>query len=96
MWLDTIFAARHYRSMNTFKEILKRWPSAQALATDIGEPYLTVRQWIVRDRIPSRVWPKVVAAADARGFDVTLELLADLNARHSERHGPLLTTSVRG
>ncbi len=83
--------------MKTAREIMKRWPSAQTLASDIGEPYLTVRQWGVRDRIPARVWPRLVAAADARGIgDVTLELLADLNARRSERHSPLMTTSVRG
>ncbi len=73
--------------MNTAREIMKRWPSAQTLASDIGEPYLTVRQWGVRDRIPARVWPRIVAAAGARGIDVTLELLADLNARRSERPG---------
>lgn len=70
----------------TFREIIKCWDTYQALATDIGEPYLTVRQWHTRDRIPSRAWPRIADAAKARRLNgITVETLADLNAEYSLR-----------
>ncbi len=64
----------------TFRQIIDLWGSYATLASDVGEAYVTVQQWSHRNRIPSRAWLKVVSAADARGFAVTLEMLAEIDA----------------
>lgn len=46
--------------------------NAEALAADIGELGVTVRQWRNRGHIPSKYWPRIIAAADARGTELTL------------------------
>ena len=70
----------------TFREIIDLWGTYAALAHDVGEKYVTVQQWHFRDRIPARVWPKVVEAAKAKGHSsVTLEALATLNADYAAR-----------
>jgi hypothetical protein len=45
--------------------------NAEALAHDIGESGVTVRQWRNRGNIPPRYWPKIIEAADRKG--ATLE-----------------------
>lgn len=68
----------------SFRNIIKRWESYQALADDLGEAYVTVQQWHLRDKIPPRVWPHVVTAASRRGYsDITLESLAALNSLYA-------------
>ncbi len=47
--------------------------NAEALATDIAELGVTVRQWRNRGDIPSRAWPKIIHAAAARGTVLRLE-----------------------
>jgi hypothetical protein len=69
----------------TFREIIDLWGSYATLASDVGEAYVTVQQWAHRNRIPSRAWLKVVSAADARGFAVTLEVLAEIDASASRK-----------
>lgn len=64
----------------TFREIINLWDSYTALSEDVGEAYVTVQQWYRRDRIPSRAWLKLVAAAERRGFAVSLESLAEIDA----------------
>lgn len=55
--------------------VINAWPSAAALARDIGERPGTVRIWRMRG-IPPRVYPAIVSAAEARGIEgVTLEAL---------------------
>jgi hypothetical protein len=46
--------------------------NAEALATDIEELGVTVRQWRNRGDIPSRYWPKIIKAAAARGHAIAL------------------------
>lgn len=46
--------------------------NAEALATDIGELGVTVRQWRNRGNIPPKYWPKIIAAAKAKGADLAL------------------------
>jgi hypothetical protein len=46
--------------------------NAEALAADIGELGVTVRQWRNRENIPSRYWPKIIEAAAARGAALDL------------------------
>ena len=59
--------------MTYLTPIYEAWSgNAEAMAADIGESGVTVRQWRNRGNIPPRYWPKIVAAAAGRG--VSLEL----------------------
>jgi hypothetical protein len=64
--------------MQSFSEIVTRWPSLQTLANDMGGvPVTTVQSWRDRDSIPNRRWPCLIKAAKARGIrGVTYEKLA--------------------
>ena len=54
--------------MSHLKPIYDVWSgNAEALAADIGEQGVTVRQWRNRGSIPSRYWPKIIEAAAAKG-----------------------------
>jgi len=50
--------------------------NAEAMAADIGEKPVTVRQWRNRGSIPPQYWRKIVAAASARGAVLSLDDLA--------------------
>jgi hypothetical protein len=41
--------------------------NAEALASDIEEQGVTVRQWRNRGNIPSPYWPRIIAAAEKKG-----------------------------
>lgn len=67
-------------AMNSFSDIISLWPSAEALAGDLGlpgeNPGGTVRAWKRRDNIPSEYWDDLVLCAQRRGFhEVSAELL---------------------
>jgi hypothetical protein len=47
--------------------------NAEAMAADIDELGVTVRQWRNRRDIPSRAWPKIIKAAAAKGGLLRLE-----------------------
>jgi hypothetical protein len=49
------------------------WPNAEALASDIGELGVTVRQWRNRGNIPPRYWRKIIDAAAAKGTTLTVD-----------------------
>ncbi len=67
--------------MNTFSSIIGLWPSATALAEDLGENPVTVRAWAQRNSIPGDRWLLIVSAARRRGIQgVTLEVLARIAA----------------
>ena len=44
--------------------------NAEALATEIGELGVTVRQWRNRGSIPPQYWPKIIDAAHRKGRKV--------------------------
>lgn len=44
--------------------------NAEALATDIGESGVLVRQWRNRGNIPARYWQRIIDAAAQRGSEV--------------------------
>ncbi|WP_422036560.1 carph-isopro domain-containing protein [Reyranella sp.] len=68
--------------MQTFADIIDAWESPAALADDLGEEVGTVRQWRNRNRLPDRVWKKIVEAARARGIEgVSLDVLAGIAER---------------
>ena len=61
------------RGMEHLKPIYDAWAgNAEAMASDINELGVTVRQWRNRGNIPPQYWQKIIAAAAVRG--VTLEL----------------------
>lgn len=41
--------------------------NAEAMAADIGELGVTVRQWRNRNNIPPQYWPKIIEAAALKG-----------------------------
>lgn len=54
--------------MTYLKPIYDVWDgNAEALAADIGEQGVTVRQWRNRNSIPARYWPKIIQAASMKG-----------------------------
>jgi hypothetical protein len=54
--------------MSHLKPIYAVWnDNAEALAADIGELGVTVRQWRNRGNIPSQYWPKIIQAAALKG-----------------------------
>lgn len=65
--------------METFRDIINLWPSAEDLGRDIEIPGGLVRLWRRRDNIPAAYWLDIVTAAEARTIPgVTLERLATL------------------
>jgi DNA-binding transcriptional regulator YdaS (Cro superfamily) len=61
--------------MQTVEDVYRLWPSAAALARDIGVPGVTVRQWRNRGyRIPPRYWPSIQLAARAKSAEIPLHV----------------------
>jgi hypothetical protein len=55
--------------MSHLAPIYAAWDdNAEALAADIGEPGVKVRQWRNRNNIPSDYWPRIIEAAAKRGW----------------------------
>jgi hypothetical protein len=73
--------------MSTFKDIIDRFDTAESLAREIGEKGVTVRQWRNRGSIPSRYWPKIIAAADRRAVTgITLDAFMQAQATAATEH----------
>jgi hypothetical protein len=67
--------------MPDWNSIISKWPSAAALADDLGISVVTVRAWRVRG-IPARRWPEIVRAAKARRLrSITFKALSALAVR---------------
>lgn len=61
--------------MSSLAPIYAPWGgNAEAMAADISEKPVTVRQWRGRGSIPPQYWRKIIAAAAARGASLELEL----------------------
>ena len=72
----------------SFAAVVERWESCAALASALGARTGAVRQWRRRNRIPPRHWPRLVAAAAARGETaITFDLLDRLVAGNAGRIG---------
>ena len=47
----------------TFIDVINAWPSMTFLASEMGEPYETIRNWRRRDSIPSDKWHSLCRVA---------------------------------
>jgi len=62
--------------MITHRDLLKRWPSYEAVREDLAEqgvdlsPF-AVRRWAQRQSVPFDYWPFLENAARKRGFTAT-------------------------
>lgn len=57
--------------MSQLKPIYDVWDgNAEAMASDIEEKPVTVRQWRNRGSIPPRYWPKIIEKAGERGHQL--------------------------
>lgn len=60
--------------MSKIASIYAPWEgNAEAMAADIQEKPVTVRQWRNRGNIPSRYWPRIIAEAAKRGVALTAD-----------------------
>lgn len=68
------------------KDLIDRWPSRAALASDLGavmgEPVSVdrVHKWAQAGSIPSGFQAHVIAAGDLRGFVITPEEMVQIHA----------------
>ncbi|NYD88889.1 hypothetical protein [Sphingomonas melonis] len=61
--------------MSNLDPIFAVWPSAKAMADDIGLSDVTVRQWRNRSgTIPPKYWRQIQGAAAVRGVELSIEL----------------------
>lgn len=71
--------------METFADIINKWPSAAEFGRDIGISEMLARQWRNRNSIPGRAWVDVEKAAASRRYNgVTVDLLARIANRACE------------
>lgn len=90
-----VYAGR-MNQINSFTDVIRLWPKPKALAALIDERPGTVRQWVIRDTIPSDKFPAVVNAAAEWHFpQVTMDLLKQLHqARHGDKPQPKPSADV--
>ena len=65
----------------SFRSIIDLWPTADAMAAEIGAGAAAVRKWSQRGRIPVEWWSAVLAAPRVKKARITAELMATLAAR---------------
>lgn len=67
--------------INSFRSIIKLWPSLPDLASDLGTTTPMVTKWGQRDNIPAEWWSAVLGTERAIAAGVTAEVLTALAAR---------------
>lgn len=65
----------------TFRDVIRLWPSKEALASDVSVRLPAVNKWWQRDRIPAERWSAILSTDKARSSGVTSETLVALAAR---------------
>ena len=61
--------------MANLDPIFAVWPSAKAMADEIGVSDVTVRQWRNRSgTIPTKYWRQIRGAAAVRGVELSIEM----------------------
>jgi hypothetical protein len=62
------------RHMSHLSPIYAIWDgNAEALAADIGEAGVLVRQWRNRESIPPKYWQRIISAAERKGAIIPIE-----------------------
>jgi hypothetical protein len=62
---------------STFQAFIGKWPTRSALCADIGVTPQGLNNMRIRNSVPSRYWPAMVAGAERRNIEgVTLATLA--------------------
>jgi len=64
--------------MQSFAELLLRWPSLAQISAELGVPYDTVIAWKRRNSVPYEYWTALVASAqqnEIRGL--SMEVMAE-------------------
>jgi len=75
--------------MDTFADIIDRWPSLQDFADDIGVKYVTAQLMRHRNSIAPNHWKALVSGAEMRRIEgVTLEALAEIAAHDGPKRKP--------
>jgi hypothetical protein len=54
--------------MQTFTDLLMRWPSLSGIGRELGCSYDTVMAWKRRNSIPYEYWPALIASAKRLGI----------------------------
>ena len=68
--------------MRAFGEVISCWPSAVALAAELGVEPSTVRQWRRRGSVPAPYWRALIDRGTSRGIvGLDERLLAEIAAR---------------
>lgn len=80
--------------ISSFKQVIGLWPSADAMAAEIGATAASARKWLWRDSIPAEWWKAVTEAGPAKDAGVTAELLADLAARRLDPANALVEVRI--
>ena len=66
--IDCARYVAYQEHMSHLNPIYEVWGgNAEALAADIQEQGVTVRQWRNRNSIPPKYWPKIIKAASVKG-----------------------------
>jgi hypothetical protein len=64
--------------VDSVRNIVGLWPSAEALAVEIGAKVEAVRKWRQRNRIPAEWWNAIARSPVARAAGVTVERMAEM------------------
>jgi len=65
----------------SFRDIIRLWGSADAMAEELGASAYAARKWLDRDKIPQEWWSALLSAERVRAVGVTAETLVKLAAR---------------
>ncbi len=68
-------------------EILKRWPSRQAVADDAGVDLFAVHRWHQRGSIPGKHDSRLLAGAEKRGICLSAQELIEARSVHADQAG---------
>jgi hypothetical protein len=66
--------------IDAFKDVVKLWPSARAMAEDLGVNPEAVPGWKRTDSIPAKYWVDILEKKPAKRARLTLRRLAELAA----------------
>lgn len=65
--------------METFRDVISRWPTVPSMGVDAGVGERTAFSWWQRDSIPADRFAAIIRAARLRGYEgVTAERLAEI------------------